>query len=141
MDSRAAIIASCWFAVAVISAMYLYVGDITLTTNIVVGLLVFVAFMTTFAVTFGLEGMRKESPMTKAKVQISTELTEIETIVSELAKKVDAIQKELEEKRTRFMGHNIFLQIANDLIFHVFQLSNLLSTALQQDQALELADA
>jgi len=97
VDSRAAIVASCWFAVAVISAMYLYVGGITLTTNILVGLLVFVAFMITFAVTFGLEGMRQESPMVKAKVQISTELTEIKTTVSELAKKVDAIQKELEE--------------------------------------------
>ena len=97
MDSRAAVVASAWFAVAIISAMYLYVGGITLTTNIVVGLLVIVAFMITFAVTFGIEGMRQESPQTKAKLQTAVELTEIKTTVNDLAKKVDAIQKELQE--------------------------------------------
>ena len=97
MDSRAVIIASCWFAVAIISAMYLYVGGVTLVTNIVVGLLVFVAFILTFAVAFGLEGMRQDSPAIKSKIQMSTELTEIKATVSELAKKVDAIQKELSE--------------------------------------------
>ncbi len=97
MDSRAAIIASAWIAIAIISSMYIYVGGVTFWTNVVVGLLVFVAFILTFAVAFGLEGMRQESPATKAKVQMSTELTEIKTSVSELAKKVDAIKKELEE--------------------------------------------
>jgi fatty acid desaturase len=97
MDSRAAVVASAWFAVAIISAMYLYVGGITLTTNIVVGLLVVLAFIVTFAVTFGLEGMRQESPQAKAKVQMSAELTEIKATVSELARKVDAIKKELED--------------------------------------------
>ncbi len=97
MDSRAAIIASCWFAIAIISAMYIFVGGVNLWTNIIVGLLVFVAFILTFAVAFGLEGMRQESPVTKAKIQMSTELTEIKSSVSELAKKVDAIQKELNE--------------------------------------------
>jgi len=41
--------------------------------------------------------MRQESPMAKAKVQMSTEFTEIKTTVSELARKVNAIQKELKE--------------------------------------------
>ncbi len=77
--------------------MYLYVGGITLTTNIVAGLLVFMAFIITFAVTFGLEGMRQESPQTKAKLQMNADLAEIKTAVNELAKKVDSIQKELEE--------------------------------------------
>ncbi|MCW4000266.1 MAG: hypothetical protein NWE93_08495 [Candidatus Bathyarchaeota archaeon] len=77
--------------------MYLYIGGITLTTNIVVGLLVFVAFIITFAVTFGLEGMRQESPQTKAKLQQTTELAEIKAAVTDLTKKVDAIKKELEE--------------------------------------------
>ena len=97
MDSRAAMVASTWFAVAIISAMCIYVGGVTLTTDIIVGLLVVVAFIVTFGVTFGLEGMRQESPLTKAKVQMSNELTEIKATASELAKKVDAIQKELEE--------------------------------------------
>ena len=97
MDSRAAVVASTWFAVAIISAMYLYVGGITLTTNIVVGLLVVVAFMITFAVTFGIEGMRQESPVSKAKLQTATELSEIKATVNELTKKIDAIQKELQE--------------------------------------------
>jgi hypothetical protein len=97
VDSRAAVVASTWFATAIISAMYIYIGGITLTTNIVVGLLVFVAFIITFGVTFGLEGMRQESPQAKAKLQMNTELAEIKTAVNELAKKVDSIQKELEE--------------------------------------------
>jgi hypothetical protein len=97
VDSRAAIIASCWFAVAIISAMYLYVGGVTLTTNIVVGLLVVTAFIVTFGLTLGLEGMRQESPLTKAKVQMSTELSEMKATINDLAKKVEAIQKELEE--------------------------------------------
>jgi len=52
---------------------------------------------TATAVVFGLEGMRQESPLTKAKIQMSTELTEIKANVGELAKKADAIKKELEE--------------------------------------------
>jgi hypothetical protein len=50
-----------------------------------------------FGLTFGLEGMRQESPLTKAKIQMSSELAEIKATVSDLAKKVDAIQKELQE--------------------------------------------
>ena len=97
MDSRAAIVASCWIAVAIISAMYIYVGGVTLETDIIVVLLVGVAFIVSFGLTFGLEGMRQESPLTKAKIQTSAELSEIKTTVNELAKKVDAIQRELQE--------------------------------------------
>lgn len=97
LDSRAAIVASCWIAIAIISAMYLYVEGATLWTNIIVLLLVGVAFIVSFGLTFGLEGMRQESPQAKAKIQMSNELTEIKATVNELAKKVDAIQKELED--------------------------------------------
>jgi hypothetical protein len=97
LDSRAAVVASTWFAVAIIIAMYLYVGGITLTSNIVAGLLVFMAFIITFAVTFGLEGMRQESPRAKAKLQMNNELAEIKAAVNDLTKKVDVIQKELDE--------------------------------------------
>ncbi|MCW4010924.1 MAG: hypothetical protein NWF05_09945 [Candidatus Bathyarchaeota archaeon] len=96
MDSKAVIVASCWIAVAIIASMYLYVGGVNWGTNIIVGLLVVVAFILTFGLTFGLGGMRQESPLAKAKIQTSLELTEIKATMSELAKKVDVIQKELE---------------------------------------------
>jgi hypothetical protein len=97
LDSRAAIVASCWIAIAIIAAMYIYVGGVTFWTNIIVLMLVAVAFIVTFGLTFGLEGMRQESPLTKAKIKSSEELTDIKATVSDLAKKIDAIQKELEE--------------------------------------------
>lgn len=101
MDSRAVIIASCWFAIAIISAMYLYIGGVNLATEIIVGILVLVAFIITFAVGFGIEAMREEMrgkrPPSPTQVQISSELTDIKNTITELAKKVDSIQKELEE--------------------------------------------
>jgi hypothetical protein len=97
MDSRGIIVASVWFAVAIFNAMYLQVGGISLMTSIVAVLLFGMAFIITFAVTFGLEGMRQESPQAKAKLQMSMELSEIKVAVSDLTKKVDAIQKELNE--------------------------------------------
>ena len=101
MDARAIIIAFTWFAVAVIAATYLSIGKINLGTNIAVGLLVLTGFIVTFGVGFGLEyfqtQMDKERPSTKTLTQMSTELTEIKTAVNDLAKKVDAIQKELQE--------------------------------------------
>lgn len=81
--------------------MYLYVGGVNLTTEIIVGILVLVAFIITFAVGFGIEAMRVEMrekrPPSKAQEQISAELMDIKNTISELAKKVDAIQRELEE--------------------------------------------
>jgi uncharacterized protein YlxW (UPF0749 family) len=97
MDSRGIIVASVWFAVAIFGAMYLQTGGINLMTSIVTVLLFGMAFIITFAVTFGLEGMRQESPQAKAKLQMNTELAEIKAAVTDLTKKVDAIQKELNE--------------------------------------------
>lgn len=97
MDSRGIIVASVWFAVAIFNAMFLQAGGINLMTSIVAVLLFGMAFVITFAVTFGLEGMRQESPQAKAKLQLNTELSEIKVAVSDLTKKVDAIQKELEQ--------------------------------------------
>ncbi len=97
MDSRGIIVASVWFAIAIFGAMFLEAGGINLMTSIVMVILFGMAFVITFAVTFGLEGMRQESLQTKAKLQMNTELAEIKTAVSELTKKVDAIQKELEQ--------------------------------------------
>jgi signal transduction histidine kinase len=100
MDSRAGIVASTWIAIAIISSMYIYVGRITIETDIIVALLVAVAFMITFAIGFGIEAMRRrmeyDSPTTKVKIQMANEMTELKTAVNELSKKVDAIQKELE---------------------------------------------
>jgi hypothetical protein len=97
MDSRGIIVASVWFAGAIFNAMYLQVGGISLMTSVVALILFGMAFIITFAVTFGLEGMRQESPQAKAKLQMNTELSEIKTAVTDLTKKVDAIQKELNE--------------------------------------------
>ena len=101
MDVRAWIIGFTWFAVMVIASTYLSIGKISLDTTIAVGLLVTVGFIVTFAVAFGLEyyqtQMDKEKPSTKALAQMSTDLTDIKSVVNELAKKVDAIQKELQE--------------------------------------------
>ena len=53
MDYRAAIISSCWLAVALISSVYMYlfkdqVGDILFGVFLPVGLLVLVALIVTF---------------------------------------------------------------------------------------------
>jgi len=55
MDYRATIVSSCWLAVAVISAVYLWlfadkVGDILFGVFLPIGLLVFVAFIVTVIV-------------------------------------------------------------------------------------------
>jgi hypothetical protein len=87
--------------VMIIASTYLAIGGINWGTNIAVGLLVAVAFIVTFGVAFGLEShqaqLDKERPSTKALAQMSIELTEMKSMVSDLAKKVDVIQKELEE--------------------------------------------
>jgi apolipoprotein N-acyltransferase len=97
MDSKAAVIASSWFAVAIISALYIWVGGVNLWTNIAVALLVLAAFVVTIVMGFGLEVMHEQRPSSKALVQMSTELTEIKSTINELARKVDEIQKELQE--------------------------------------------
>ena len=101
MDSRAVIVGCTWIAVMVIASTYLVVGGVYWGTDIAVALLVLIAFMVTFAVGFGLEyfqtKMDKEKPSTKELAQVSTELTEIRSIVNNLANKVDNIQKELQD--------------------------------------------
>ena len=58
MDSKAAIVASCWFSVAIIAAVYMWVfsdkiGDILIGVFLPVGALVLVAFIVTYGVVFG----------------------------------------------------------------------------------------
>jgi len=58
LDSKAAIVASCWFSVAIIAAVYMWVfsdkiGDILIGVFLPVGALVLVAFIVTYGVVFG----------------------------------------------------------------------------------------
>ncbi len=57
MDSRAVIVASCWFAVATITAVYMWVfadkvGDVLFGVFLPVGALILVAFIVTFGIMF-----------------------------------------------------------------------------------------
>ena len=90
-----------WLAIMVTAATYLWIGKITWGTDIAVGLFFAVGFIMTIIFAFGLEYfqtmMDKERPSTKALAQMSTELTEMKSMVTELTKKVDVIQKDLQE--------------------------------------------
>ncbi len=56
MESKAAIVVSCWFAVAIISVAYMWIfadklGDILFGVFLPVGLLILVAIIVTFGIT------------------------------------------------------------------------------------------
>jgi len=56
MESRTAIVVSCWFAVAIISVAYMWifadkVGDVLFGVFLPIGLLILVAIIVTFGVT------------------------------------------------------------------------------------------
>ncbi|TRO51112.1 hypothetical protein E2P63_05255 [Candidatus Bathyarchaeota archaeon] len=58
MDSKAVIVASCWFSVAIIAAVYMGVfadkiGDVLFGVFLPVGALILVAFIVTFGIIFG----------------------------------------------------------------------------------------
>jgi uncharacterized membrane protein YgaE (UPF0421/DUF939 family) len=101
MDPRGATVGFAWIAIAAISVMFLYMGGITWGTSLVVFLLVGVGFIVTFGVNFGLPAhqaqLDKDSPQTIALTQMSSELTALKTTVNDLTKKVEAIQKELDD--------------------------------------------
>ena len=101
MDARAWIIGVIWIAIMVIGSTYLWIGNITLYTDIVIALLFAVGLTATIVLAFGLEyfqaQMDKERPATKALAQMSTELTDLKGMVTELTKKIDAIQKDLQD--------------------------------------------
>jgi hypothetical protein len=101
MDPRGTTVGFAWVAIAAISVMFLYAGGFTWATSIIVFLLVGVGFIVTFGINFGLAAhqsqLDKENPQTIALTQMSTELKDLKTTVSDLTKKVDAIQKELDD--------------------------------------------
>ena len=56
MESRAAVVVSCWFAVAIISVAYMWifadkVGDVLFGVFLPIGLLILVAIIVTFGIT------------------------------------------------------------------------------------------
>ncbi len=56
MESRAAIVVSCWFAVAIISVAYMWIfadklGDVLFGVFLPIGLLILVAIIVTFGIT------------------------------------------------------------------------------------------
>jgi hypothetical protein len=98
INNRAAVIVSCWLAVAIISSVYIwvalgggYLGDILFGLFVPVGLLVGVAFI----VTFGLS-MAETQPEKETKLQTTT-LQEINAKIDALTKEVETIKKAIEE--------------------------------------------
>ncbi len=89
MEDKAAIIASCWIAVAIISSVYMWVfasklGDILFGVFLPVGLLVLVAIAVTFGIGFGSEPEKKHEAKTSSDVQ-------------DLTSKLDATTKEIKQ--------------------------------------------
>ncbi len=89
MEGKAAIVVSCWIAIAIISSVYMWVfasklGDILFGVFLPVGLLVLVAIAVTFGITFGSEPKKKREKETSRDVQT-------------LSSKLDAISREIEQ--------------------------------------------
>ena len=96
MDYRAAIIASCWFAVAIISSVYMWVfgrilGDILFGVFLPVGLLVLVAIIVTFWVASSFE------PEKKSEAKSSTDLQDLRSKLDVITKEIEQIKKEIEK--------------------------------------------
>ena len=89
MDYRAAIAVSCWFAVAIISSVYMVVfadklGDVFFGVFFPIGLLVLVAIVVTFYVATSSEPVRKHEARSSGDTQ-------------DIMSKLDAITKEIEQ--------------------------------------------
>ena len=64
MESRTAIVVSCWFSVAIISVAYMWIfadklGDVLFGVFLPVGLLILVAIIVTFGITLSSEPENK----------------------------------------------------------------------------------
>ncbi len=96
MDSRAAIIVSCWFSVAVISSVYMWVfgselGDILFGVFLPVGLLILVAIAVTFGIASGFETEKKRD------AKSSSDFRDIRSKLDAITKEIEQIKKEIEE--------------------------------------------
>ncbi len=100
INNRAAVIVSCWLAVALISCVYIWValgggflGDIMFGLFVPVGLLVLVALAVTFGLPLKDNISRKEGP----EKSLATAMQEINLKIDSLKKEVDTIKKAIEE--------------------------------------------
>ncbi|MCW4033972.1 MAG: hypothetical protein NWF03_01265 [Candidatus Bathyarchaeota archaeon] len=98
MSSKSVIIASCWFAVAVIASVYIWValaadilGDLLFGLYVPVGALVFVALVVTLEIQNGSE------PENQLDKKLSDELQEINQKLDSVTKEVEDIKKAIEE--------------------------------------------
>jgi hypothetical protein len=98
MSSKSVIIASYWFAVALIASIYIWVafaadllGDLIFGLYVPVGSLVLVAFVVTLEIQNGSE------PENQLDKKLSTELQEITQKLDVVTKEVEGIKKAIEE--------------------------------------------
>ncbi len=87
----AAVIVSCWITIAVLSALYLWIGGVNFWTNLMVLLLLGAAF----ALTFGLTVIW--TPTSLPERRILKELSDVKKEIQELKNKIDELKKILEE--------------------------------------------
>lgn len=90
METRGLVVLATWISIAIISSVVFWIGGVNLTNYIFVGLLVFVGFLTTFGVPFGL------GPESKPEVELLNELNNIEMRLERLTEMVEEIKKEIE---------------------------------------------
>ena len=96
MDYGAAIVASCWFAIAIISSVYMLVfgnelGDIFFGVFFPIGLLVLVAIIVTFQLASSSE------PEKQREAKSSSDIQDIRLKLDAITKEIEQIKKELEK--------------------------------------------
>jgi len=96
MEYRAAIIVSCWFAVAVISSVYMWVfgsklADIMFGVFLPIGLLILVAILVTFGVASSFE------PEKKGEAKSSSDLQDLRSKLDVITEEIEQIKKEIEK--------------------------------------------
>jgi len=91
MESRGLIVLATWISLSIISAVFIWIGGVSLGNYIFVGLLIFLALGVTFAVGFGLE------PEKKPEIELLNEIKNIRSKLDELTKEVEEIKKAIEE--------------------------------------------
>lgn len=96
MDYRVAVIVSCWFAVVVISTVYMLVfvnviSDIMFGLFLPVGLLVVVALIVTFGVASSFESEKKVNP------KLSGNRKDFGSKLDSITKEIEQIKKEMKE--------------------------------------------
>ena len=98
MDYRAAIVASCWFAVAIISSVYMWVFgsklvDIMFGVFLPIGLLILVAMIITFRVASSFESEKKHEDKS------SSDLQDLRSKLDVITKEIEQIRKEIEKQQ------------------------------------------